>query len=66
MSQVNVKLTPIQSDYNKLLAKTEALHQSAVSRLQQNRKEVMSLHEEASKLDDIITNTKDTINTMKL
>jgi hypothetical protein len=66
MSQVNVKLTPIQSDYNKLLANAEALHQSAVSRLQQNRKEVMSLHEEASKLEDIITNTKDTINNMKL
>jgi len=66
MSQVNVKLTPIQSDYNKLLARTEELHQSAASRLQQNRKEVMNLHDEASKLEDIITNTKDTINTMKL
>ena len=66
MSQVNVKLTPVQSDYNKLLIITEELHQSAVSRLQQNRKELASLHDEASKLEDIIANTKDTINTMKL
>jgi len=61
----NIKLTPIQTDYKDLLGRTEVLHQSALFRLQQNRKEVVELEKEASSLEDMIASTKETLSALR-
>ena len=65
MSNENIKLTPIQIDYKDLLSRAEVLHQSALFRLQQNRKEISILEKEAISLIDMVASTKETLNTLR-
>lgn len=62
----NIRLTPIQIEYKKLLDNTETVHLAAVSRLTQNKVEILALEREASELEDVIENTRETMGTLKV
>tara|TARA_R110000824_G_scaffold60763_2_gene162170 strand:- start:1266 stop:1448 length:183 start_codon:yes stop_codon:yes gene_type:complete len=54
MSNENIKLTPIQTDYKTFLANKAHLKESASNRITQIRKEVNALHLEENKLEDLL------------
>ena len=62
----NIRLTPIQIEYKKLLDTTETICLAAASRLKQNRIEIATLEREASDLEDVIENTRESMGTLKI
>ena len=54
MSTANIKLTPLQVEYNQHLTNQSKLRDDSLNRITAIRKEVNALHLEEAKLEEIV------------